>query len=367
MAVRRVINGVAAATAVLLGLLSWSSAPGYSAGEHDSDVKPHADLEALVLSGEDGERRRQELLRRATFWHDPVPQQWPALDECTFFPDEPSGTTPKFDCVFPNGEVLKVKYGRNPELHAEVAATNLLHALGYGADYVTFSPRLRCHGCPRFPFVAMHAATRLRWLGLPHLSRYGYTDFEWVAVERKLDRREIETPTVEGWAWWELRRSQAPKAELHAFYLLAVFLGHWDNKSTNQRLVCRDEACSETLAMIQDAGATFGPRKVNLAAWRSEPIWADREACRVSMSRLPFSGATFQDVTISEEGRALLAAKLSRLSDDDVRRILSDARFGEFHPGTDDRRDLNAWEEAFKYRVDQIVNTTCPASPESTG
>ena len=45
------------------------------------------------------------------------------------------GTTPKFDCERPGNDVIRVKYGRgNPELHAEIAATRLLSALGFGAD-----------------------------------------------------------------------------------------------------------------------------------------------------------------------------------------------------------------------------------------
>src|SRR5206468_4506725 len=45
-----------------------------------------------------------------------------------------------------------------------------------------------------------------------------------------------------GWAWWELKDSEAPRADLDALRLLAVFLAHWDNKAGNQRLVCLDPA-----------------------------------------------------------------------------------------------------------------------------
>ena len=53
------------------------------------------------------------------------------------------------------GEVVKVKYNRNPEIQAEVAATRLVSRLGFGADRVEIVPRLRCYGCPRFPFLTM--------------------------------------------------------------------------------------------------------------------------------------------------------------------------------------------------------------------
>jgi hypothetical protein len=361
MDLRRLVTGIVVALLVAVGLLGWMSTPAYTAGKRVAAIQRQSELPPLRLEGPEGWTRRRDMLRRATFDYTAEPQFWPPLDACSFVADEPSGTTSKFDCLFANGEVLKVKYSRGPEPYAEVAATTLLKALGYGADHVTFTPRLRCHGCPRYPFIAMHIASQMRALGLPPpaLTHLGYTDFEWVSVERRLQLREVETPELEGWSWWELRRSQAPRAELDAFKLLAVFLGHWDNKATNQRLVCRDETCDQTLAIMQDVGATFGPTKVNLAAWRREPIWADRARCRISMSRLPFSGATFEDTVVSEEGRLLLLDRLSGLSREQVREIFRAARFPAFHAGTDDRRDLDAWVNAFEYRVSQIAQARC--------
>src|SRR5688500_6415807 len=105
----------------------------------------------------------------------------------------------------------------------------------------------------------------------------GYTDVEWVSIERKPPGGAVETPAVEGWSWWELDTIERPRAEPDAFRLLAVFLAHWDNKAENQRLVCLDAACSRPLAMMQDVGATFGPVKVNLAQWR-EALWHDRRS-----------------------------------------------------------------------------------------
>jgi hypothetical protein len=73
----------------------------------------------------------------------------------------------------------------------------------------------------------------------------------------------------------------APAADVDALRLLAMFLAHWDNKSTNQRIVCLDQAttaptpgsrrCKEPLLMIQDLGSTFGPYKANLTQWLTLP------------------------------------------------------------------------------------------------
>ena len=322
---------------------------------------------ALAAAEPRGEAVRTEALHRAAVRLSyPVPYANP-LDrsflECRFVSEAPTGTTPKFDCLLADGQVVKVKYGRNPEIHAEVAATRLLTQLGFGADDVTVIRHLRCHGCPRFPFLTMRI---LQLVGASNaLSPHGYNgsfrDFDWVSVERRFPAPVIESASQTGWAWWELKTSTASRAELDALRLMAVFLAHWDNKAENQRLVCLDRypmedgRCAQPVAFIQDLGSTFGPMKVNLAQWRGLPVWSDARRCQVSMHGLPFDGATFPDWEISEEGRLLLARSLSALSTEDVRQLFADARFPEFYSATDDDRDLDAWTAAFRHRVDQIV------------
>ena len=391
---------------VVIGITALSS---WALRADQPAILPHGDFEprrpaTWLYEGSDADERRLDALRRATFRLDSIEAaaiQTPAayatqdpltapVPACRFLTEPPSGTSPKFECVFDGGEVVKVKYGRSPEIHAEVAATRLLQRLGYPADNVTILPRLRCYGCPRLPFLAMRLQAAFNLSLMPD-GGYddGYTDFEWVGVERKFPARPIETPDQEGWAWWELPRSEAPRAEVDAMRLIAVFLAHWDNKSENQRLVCLDDTpaaydvrpaaetdpdaespasatggepggeCQRPLAMIQDLGASFGPGKVNLARWRDMPIWHDRATCKVSMRALPFNGATFPDAVISEEGRALLAERLTALDDGAIERLFAEARFPQFQAGTADERDLKAWTGAFRHRADQIVNARC--------
>jgi|SRR5688572_765644 len=341
------------------------------------DYEPRR-VEPWTIAGPDAADRRLDTLARATFdlppdafqaLRDPAPVNGSdpltrPVPKCRFVDTEPSGTTPKFDCVFAGGDTVKVKYGRNSEIHAEVAATRLLRMLGYASDTVSIVPRLRCYGCPRYPFFATQLQATF---GIPLLSRGraagGYTDFEWVAIERKLPAPAIETATDKGWGWWELKRSQAPAADLDAFRLTAIFLAHWDNKGENQRLVCLDESapppdgrCARPLAMMQDLGATFGPLKVNVARWRELPIWQDRANCVVSMRALPFRGATFPDARISEAGRLQFVARMAAITDTDIDRLFADARFPQFQVGTDSDRDLRAWRSAFRHRADQIAN-----------
>lgn len=369
-----------AGVAVLIGLSSWVAAVEHP-GEVPGSPVPPRHLGAMTLTGPDAARQRIELLRRAQVSLDNTrltDDAWAPIDterasrelsSCYFLETPHSGTTPKFECILAGGEVVKVKYGRQPEIHAEVAATNLLRMLGYPADTVLIVPHLRCYGCPRFPFAASHVRANPLTRHLP-VRAEGYTDFEWVAVERRLPARPIETADVEGWHWWELEETvehsdAARRADIDALKLLAVFLAHWDNKSENQRLVCLDDrdggVCERPLAMIQDLGATFGPMKVNLGRWRALPIWHDRAACAVSMRALPYEGASFRDTVISEAGRAQLAARLASVADADVRRLFAYARFPHYQSSTSDEKDLDAWTAAFRHRVDQVAHARCPA------
>ena len=283
---------------------------------------------------------------------------------CRFVLTDATGTTPKFDCELPTGTRVKVKYGRTPEIAGEIAATRLLAALGFGADRVVLASRVRCYGCPASPFQARRIADRTRLQGLLRrtLDYNTYRDFEWAAVEYKQEGVAVETDGRKGWGFYELkeidpRRGAATRAEVDALRLMAVFLAHWDNKESNQRLVClppqaRGDACRQPLVMLQDLGATFGPRKVDLDAWSSTPVWADADQCRVSMKRLPHGGGTFGDAQISEGGRRLLADRLTRLSASAIETLFVEARF----PG-----DLGRWVRTFQRKVDEIAaRPPCP-------
>jgi len=330
---------------------------------------------------------RVDALARAAVWTAPRtpiakarldsdPQQ-PQNIECTFAVEEVGGTAPKFDCTLENGEKIRVKYGRTPEIPSEVAGARLLHALGFGADDVMLVPKLRCYGCPAEPFVTM------RTLGLAGahelygkvMNKDSYKDFDWVAVERKHWGRPIETKEIEGWAFFELdlideKKGGAPRAHVDALRLLAVMLAHWDNKSENQRLVCISEKdwpdggkCSRPLAMLQDVGSSFGPRKVDLPKWEQTPIWSDRATCTATMDSLPYKGATFKPVKISEGGRKHLASLLQQLTDTQITRLFSGARFDQskgFVGFT--ATPVPEWTRVFKKKVREIADG--PACPQ---
>lgn len=287
------------------------------------------------------------------------------LTTCQYKPDASSGTTPKFDCELPSGEKIKVKYSATKEIPSETAASRLLHALGFGADRVSRVDTVRCYGCPFQPF---HTRALLEMLNVEgyydkRIDYSSYRDFTQVSVERNVDGEAIEVGNERGWAFYELdtidpSRGGATRDEVDALRLMAIFLHHWDNKSANQRLTCVDAKtadCEHPLAMIQDVGSEFGPKKAVLEEWKSKPVWVDAGRCVVSMKGMPYNGGTFDDIAISEGGRKLLGERLRQLSAKQIETLFTAGGF----------ENIPEWTAAFKDRVNQIVERpACPATAQ---
>lgn len=382
MSVRTVTVLLTMTAAIAIGAATLPTQQRSAKPDPKSEQKSDKPKKAKTVSPEE----RIDALTRAAVWQQPPPigtarltpdPKQPRMLPCTFEISQLNGTAPKFDCRLKNGDHVRVKYGRSPEVPSEVATTRLLHTLGFGADDMTLYETVRCYGCPTEPFVTMKT---LGFAGAQNL--YGkvmdpkeYKDFDWAAVERKFPGRPIETEDLEGWSFFELdlidpKKGGAPRAHVDALRLLAVFLAHWDNKSENQRLVCISEKdwpeggkCQRPFALLQDVGSSWGPRKVDLDAWSKSPVWSDRAACTTSMDHLPYHGATFKPVKISDAGRKFLGDLLSQLRDDQLRDLFYSARFdhvsgllGNRTPATVDQ-----WVKMFKTKVAQITDgPSCP-------
>ena len=207
------------------------------------------------------------------------------------------------------------------------------------------------------------------------LSYDDHKAFMWPAIERKFEGRAIETNNIAGWSMFELdkvdaRKGGAPRHHVDALRLLAVFLAHWDNKSENQRLVCltdidseHPENCARPFLLLQDVGSTFGPEKVDLHKWRKAAIWEDRTRCIASMRDLPFKGATFGRVQISEHGRRFLAERLCKLTDRQLTDLFTTSRFDEELGLLRRSSPIADWVTTFKERVRQIADgPACPST-----
>ena len=348
---------------------------GTAAGSAGSDTPAPAGAANLL-------KFRADALARARVWQQPAvaigaadlrsdpdgPLHGLTEIDCNYVLKLTSGLTPKFHCSLPGGRVIKVKYGRlNAEPRAEIAATRLLSALGFGADRMHQVKLVRCRGCPVYPHP------RWKWLNRLFAWRSRHVAFRDVVVEDPLPGRSVEAGDTEGWAWYELDKVDpaqggASRAELDAFRLMAVFLADWDNKHSNQRLICLpggdlpDGGCQTPFAYMQDVGATFGPKGLDLEAWRSTPIWADAATCRVSMKALPFQGATFRDAAISEGGRRFLADLMKQLRPAQIQDLFTASGFTRFARSSAAGRDVNNWVAAFEDKVRQIADR--PPCPE---
>jgi hypothetical protein len=291
-----------------------------------------------------------------------------ATVNCEWVDKKMTGRSPKFTCVIPPDDEVKVKYGpTNDEVYAEVAATRLLWALGFGADRM-YPVKVVCKGCP--PDVV---------------------GTEVSAIERKMDGTEIESDIETGWAWRELDlvdpdKGGAPRAHRDALKLMAVFLQHTDSKSVQQRLLCLDAeetkdrdkdngkgkddngSCKESFMLMQDVGLTFGratssnntaAKSTNLKEWASVPIWKDPGRCVANMKK-SLTG-TLKNPVISEEGRKFLAGLLTQLTDQQLRDLFEVARFAR-RPAEPDRpaTTIDQWVETFKRKRTEIVDHVCP-------
>ena len=329
---------------------------------------------------------RAEYIRRAAVWQ---PTRIPSMDllrgpqgKGSFEPDQQvtcdyvtpdkklTGDTPKFLCDLSGGDVVKVKYNSG-EVYAEVAASRLLWAIGFGSER-DYPVQVTCRNCPIEPWF---------WSSE---RRVAESKFRIASIQRKLEGKEIALSKLEGWAWPELDRVDesvggAPRAQRDALKLLAVFLQHSDSKAGNQGFICLadgvvkdeqgNEDCKKPFMYIHDVGLTFGKAtllnntRVDLHAWQSQPVWKDAGQC-VANQKKSLSG-TLVHPRISEAGRKFLADLLVQLSDAQLRDMFTAARIErleqEIHTPQGERKAaIDDWVQVFKKKRDEVVNQRCP-------
>jgi len=297
----------------------------------------------------------------------PGPGAFPSLAEidCTYLDKELSGKSPKFACMRAGDDELKVKFGgTNGEVYAEVAATRLLWALGFGADHM-YPVKVTCHGCPKeFGAIVRDNGDRI---------------FDPAAIERKMPG----APLSDEWSWKELdaideEAGGAPLAHRDALKLMAVFIQHSDNKPAQQRLIClgvdeapADGACARPFLLLQDVGVTFGratlfnantPSSMNLEGWSSTPVWKSASGPCVGNLSKSFTG-TLGEPVISEAGRQFLAGLLQQLTDAQLRNLFEVSRVTLRLRDPGDAKSgfptVDEWVAVFKQKRAEIVNRHC--------
>ena len=294
-----------------------------------------------------------------------------AAVNCKYEKKDVAGNSPKFTCVIPPDDEVKVKYGRdNGEVYAEVAATRLFWALGFPVDRM-YPVRVVCDGCP--PGVE-----HTRDEGRPELI------FDPASIERKFKGRTLETGPESGWSWADLDKVDeaaggAPRAQRDALKLLAVFVQHTDNKPAQQRLVCVDDAksqdehasCAHPVMMVNDLGQTFGRSNlfnrdpvgsVNIEQWSAAHVWSDKSDNKACIGDLPPSQTGSLDYPrIGESGRKFLSDLLMQVSDAQLRDLFEVARFSQRKGGASRPATVDEWMDAFKKKRGEIASRTCPS------
>ena len=279
-----------------------------------------------------------------------------------------TGQSPKFECVFEGGEVLKVKYGSSPEVHTEVAATRLMHALGAGADrmyLVDTAALLRLPGRPA-PDAAAASRARSRSASESASQIVRGQDADREARRSTSTTRSTSTsrpsPSSDAPRAGRSRRTERPAGAATSSTSCQPGRGEVPRRARRaapargvpqqlgqprrqpapavprrrrapggRRLPRRR---SPTCTTWGRPSATWAePRASASSTWRAggpSPIWKDRAACTVSIESPRFHGATFGEATISERGRQFLAERLRRIGDEQVRDLFEGARFAEY-------------------------------------
>jgi hypothetical protein len=80
------------------------------------------------------------------------------------------------------------------------------------------------------------------------------------------------------------------------------------------------------------------------------------------MRELPYNGATFTDVHVTEAGRRFAGKLLSELSDQQITELFSGARFDQKRGIFSASKPVSGWVRAFKAKVQAITDgPACPS------
>jgi hypothetical protein len=366
------------------------------------DAKVHLKISKTTAT------QRLEYIRKARVWeatdvsakdlyNGPAGHLAFAVDEdvrCDFVPKPVSGWSRKFMCRLEDGTIVKVKYdegGPYKEVFGEVLGTRLFWALGFYADRM-LPVRVTCRGCPEHPYEFVDARKKLplneshEIASLPPAAHLGTYRFDLAAIEEPIDAEKIEEKNKRGWAWKLLNevdetQGGATRAEIDALKLLNAFVQNSDNKAIQNTLACPRAAldtgneggvmCRGPIMFVGDLGSVFGKggwfahraSRVNYEGWKARRVWRDSTTCRARLTSLggPFMTSTLKDPVISEEGRALLAEQLAKLSDAQIADLFRAARVERLPQKLDDGAHelrevtIDDWVQLFKQKRNEIT------------
>jgi hypothetical protein len=227
---------------------------------------------------------------------------------------------------------------------------------------------------------------------LPSEAEVGTYTFDPASIEESLDVVPIEEHEHQGWGWTSLSavdaaEGGATKAELDAFRLVNAFVQNADNGHEQNALACFRKdlvsdpsghvTCRQPILYVDDLGAVFGrgggttrfEGRTDYEGWTERHVWRDAASCKARLDSIfsPFESSNLNDPTIGEEGRALLAKELAKLTDRQIGDLFRAARVERLHQMTTDADGtarevtIHDWVELFKAKRAEITDHPgCP-------
>ena len=234
----------------------------------------------------------------------------------TFVAEDTSGTKPKIQVKDQAGVTWTVKLpGLKPEqneVHAEIAASRIVWALGYFADENYFVPTAKIEGVKDLKRAAAFVGPD----GTIQTARF-----------------ERMPEGAERFAEWNIEKNQFDGTkELSGLKMLMVLLGNWDLTTHNtwiQRVKTAGSPDVEERFLVTDLGSTFGrmtggknaaPSRWNLTEYRNAKVVSD-----VSAGHLVFKNPLMGNapLKIPLEHARWFVSMASKLTDDQLRQAFT--------------------------------------------
>lgn len=229
-----------------------------------------------------------------------------------FVEEKTGGTQPKVVVTDVNGVGWDVKFGR--EVHAEIAASRLVHALGYFVEEHYFVPSGRIDGVTQLSRAREHIDVS---------GRFANARFS------RLDPNIVETEDE----WTFKENPFVGQKELSGLLILMTMLNNWDIRGEANNAVVRattPDGSQERRYLVADLGATFGRmggRISNHSKWNLEDYQAEGfiEKLEDGVVHLDYDGIDSDMDRVPLEHARWFASLVSQLTHNQVRRAFEAA------------------------------------------
>jgi len=230
-----------------------------------------------------------------------------------FIEEKTNGTQPKIVVSDSSGVTWDVKFGS--EAHAEIAASRLMHAVGYYTEELYFVPSGRVDGVPT-----------LRRAG-EHLDAAG------AFSNGRFSRRDPNVTVAKKEEWSFRENPFLGQKELSGLVIMMTMLNNWDIRGPSNNAVVHAKTpagLQERRYLVSDLGATFGRmggRLSNHSKWKLEDYRAEGfiEKVESGMVHLDYDGIDSGMDRVPLEHARWFATIVSQLTSEQVRRAFDAA------------------------------------------